>query len=198
MRKEEFLNELRKKLAGLPKDDVDSRVEFYSEMIDDRIEEGKSEQEAIAEIGNVDDIVNDIAKDTPFVKLVKEKVKPKRALQTWEIVLLVLGFPLWFPLAVTGLSLCLVGYFLIWVFDLVACAVELALGASGIGGLVVFFASLANPGNTNMMALGIGLIGFGGAFIFYWVCVAMTKGTFRLSMKITNKIKAAFIRKGRD
>ncbi len=198
MRKEEFLNELRKKLAGLPKDDVDSRVEFYSEMIDDRIEEGKSEQEAIAEIGNVDDIVNDIAKDTPFVKLVKEKVKPKRALQTWEIVLLVLGFPLWFPLAVTGLSLCLVGYFLIWVFDLVACAVELALGASGIGGLVVFFASLGNAGSTNMMALGIGLIGFGGAFIFYWVCVAMTKGTFRLSMKITNKIKAAFIRKGRD
>ena len=198
MRKEEFLNELRKKLAGLPKDDVDSRVEFYSEMIDDRIEEGKSEQEAIAEIGNVDDIVNDIAKDTPFVKLVKEKVKPKRALQTWEIVLLVLGFPLWFPLAVTGLSLCLVGYFLIWVFDLVACAVELALGASGIGGLVVFFASLGNAGSTNMMALGIGLIGFGGAFIFYWVCVAMTKGTFKLSMKITNKIKAAFIRKGRD
>ena len=198
MRKEEFLNELRKKLAGLPKDDVNSRVEFYSEMIDDRIEEGKSEQEAIAEIGNVDDIVNDIAKDTPFVKLVKEKVKPKRALQTWEIVLLVLGFPLWFPLAVTGLSLCLVGYFLIWVFDLVACAVELALGASGIGGLVVFFASLANAGSTNMMALGIGLIGFGGAFIFYWVCVAMTKGTFKLSMKITNKIKAAFIRKGRD
>ena len=198
MRKEEFLNELRKKLAGLPKDDVDSRVEFYSEMIDDRIEEGKSEQEAITEIGNVDAIVNDIAKDTPFVKLVKEKVKPKRALQTWEIVLLVLGFPLWFPLAVTGLSLCLVGYFLIWVFDLVACAVELALGASGIGGLVVFFASLGNAGSTNMMALGIGLIGFGGAFIFYWVCVAMTKGTFKLSMKITNKIKAAFIRKGRD
>ncbi len=197
MRKEEFLKELRKQLSGLPKEDIDSRVEFYSEMIDDRIEEGKTEQEAINEIGSVDEIVNDIAKDTPFVKLIKEKVKPKRKLATWEIVLLVVGFPLWFPLATAALFLCLVGYFLIWVFDLVSYAVELALGASGIGGLVVFFANIAN-GTTNYMALGISLMGFGGAFIFYWVCVAMTKGTFKVSMKITNKIKAAFIRKGRD
>lgn len=197
MRKEEFLKELRKQLSGLPKDDIDSRVEFYSEMIDDRIEEGKTEQEAINEIGSVDEIVNDIAKDTPFVKLIKEKVKPKRKLETWEIVLLVVGFPLWFPLATAALSVCLVGYFLIWVFDLASYVVELALGASGIGGLVVFFANIAN-GTTNYMALGISLMGFGGAFIFYWVCVAMTKGTFKVSMKITNKIKAAFIKKGRD
>ena len=197
MRKEEFLKELRKQLSGLPKDDIDSRVEFYSEMIDDRIEEGKTEEEAINEIGSVDEIVNDIAKDTPFVKLIKEKVKPKRKLETWEIVLLVVGFPLWFPLVTAALSLCLVGYFLIWVFDLASYVVELALGASGIGGLVVFFANVAN-GTTNYMALGISLMGFGGAFIFYWVCVAMTKGTFKVSMKITNKIKAAFIKKGRD
>ena len=38
MNKSEFLEELRKGLAGLPKDDVEERLTFYGEMIDDRIE----------------------------------------------------------------------------------------------------------------------------------------------------------------
>ena len=197
MRKQEFLKELKRQLSGLPKDDIDNRLEFYSEMIDDRMDEGKSEEEAVAEIGDVDSIVTDIAKDTPFVKLIKEKVTPKRAIKPWEIVLLVLGFPLWFPLVVTGITLCAVGYFLIWVLDLVSFAVELSLAAAAVGGGVIFAAYLAD-GVTNYMPLGVGIMGLGGAFIFYWVCVAMTKGTIKLSMRITTKIKAAFIKKGRN
>ena len=46
MRKAEFLRELEKRLQGLPKDEIDSRLAFYSEMIDDRIEDGKTEEEA--------------------------------------------------------------------------------------------------------------------------------------------------------
>ena len=45
MKKEEFLTELRSKLNGLSKKEIDERINFYSEMIDDRISEGKSEEE---------------------------------------------------------------------------------------------------------------------------------------------------------
>ena len=48
MNKQEFLVQLRNALSGLPKDDIEERIEFYSEMIEDRIEEGLSEEEAIA------------------------------------------------------------------------------------------------------------------------------------------------------
>ena len=34
MNKQEFLMKLRKALSGLPKDDIDERLTFYSEMID--------------------------------------------------------------------------------------------------------------------------------------------------------------------
>ena len=34
MNKDQFLEELRKKLSGLPQEDIDERVAFYSEMID--------------------------------------------------------------------------------------------------------------------------------------------------------------------
>ena len=57
MLKTEFLEQLRAGLAGLPQEDIDGRVAFYSEMIDDRMEEGLSEEEAVAGAGKISDIV---------------------------------------------------------------------------------------------------------------------------------------------
>ncbi len=37
MNKEQFLYELQLRLSGLPQVDIDERIAFYSEMIDDRI-----------------------------------------------------------------------------------------------------------------------------------------------------------------
>ncbi len=103
MCKQAFLAELEARLSGLPQDDIAERLTFYSEMIDDRMEEGLSEEEAVAGIGAVDDIVSQIVAETPFTRIVKEKVTPKRALQTWEITLLALGSPLWIVIAATAL-----------------------------------------------------------------------------------------------
>lgn len=42
MLKEEFLAQLRGGLAGLPQEDLEERLAFYSELLDDRMEEGLS------------------------------------------------------------------------------------------------------------------------------------------------------------
>ena len=52
MNKQEFLSRLRKQLKGL--EDKEERITFYSEMIDDRMEEGLSEEEAVAAVGSLD------------------------------------------------------------------------------------------------------------------------------------------------
>ena len=44
MDKQAFLNRLREGLNGLPQDDIAERLNFYSEMIDDRVENGMSEE----------------------------------------------------------------------------------------------------------------------------------------------------------
>ena len=75
MTKQEFTEQLRAKLQGLPEAELEERLLFYSEMIDDRIEEGESESEAISAIGNIDEIAEQILSDIPLTKLVKEKVK---------------------------------------------------------------------------------------------------------------------------
>ena len=57
MSKQEFLDELRKGLSSLPQSDLEERLIFYSEMIDDRVEEGLTEEEAISEIGTVNEVL---------------------------------------------------------------------------------------------------------------------------------------------
>ena len=54
MYKQEFLDKLAKGLSGLPKTEREERVAFYSEMIDDRVEDGMSEACAVAQIGEVE------------------------------------------------------------------------------------------------------------------------------------------------
>lgn len=195
MKKEEFLAELRSKLSGLPKEDIDNRIEFYNEMIEDRIDEGKSEEEAVADIGTVDEIVNEIAKDTSLAKLMKERIRPKRALRAWEIVLIVLGFPLWLPLVLVGIVLALVAYLLIWILVLVTYAGEIGLIGWSIASLVAFFGSLSQ-GEFSWMYLGASIMAAGGAILLFFGCIGATKLTLRLSKKIITGIKASFIKKG--
>lgn len=195
MRKYEFLTELQNKLQGLPKDELENRVNFYREMIEDRMDEGKTEEEAVAEIGNVDDIVRQIASETPFVQLVKEKAKPKRSLRGWEIAMIILGFPLWFPLLLTGLVLLFVFYLLVWILVIVTYVVELALIISSAGCLVAFFIMLFQ-GNFSFLALGASLMCAGAAFLFIFACIGATKVTLKLSKAIMTGIKTSFVRKG--
>ena len=49
MNKTEFLDALRHALGKLPSYEVEQSIAFYAEMIDDRIEDGMSEQEAVAQ-----------------------------------------------------------------------------------------------------------------------------------------------------
>ena len=194
MTKQEFLDALRKYLTGLPQDEIEERISFYSEMIDDEVADGKSEEEVIEQIGSIDDVVMEIAGGIPLVKLVKEKIKPKRKLKAWEIVLLILGFPLWFPLLLTGLIIALVFYLLIWILVIVSYAVEASLIVASVGSLVVFIASMAG-GQFNLISLGISIMCAGGAALFLFVCYWATKGTLKFTKFLSRKIKQSFIRK---
>lgn len=197
MKKEQFIEELKNRLKGLPKADLEDRISFYEEAINDRIADGKTEEEAVRDIGTVDEVVNEIAKDTPLVKLVKEKVTPKRSLTALEVVLLILGFPLWFPLVLTAFILCLVGYLLIWVFVFVSYAVEVALAVASIGSLIAMFASIGS-GTFNLAALGVSIMCAGGAILWVFVCIAVTKLTIELSKSIIGGIKKSIMKKGNN
>lgn len=196
MNKKEFIEELRARLSGLPKDDLENRLSFYEESINDRMDEGKSEEEAIKDLGTVEEIVNQVAEETSLVKLVKEKVTPKRKIKGWEIALIICGFPLWFPLVLTGLILLFVGYLLTWVFTIVAYVIEGSFAVVSVAGLIAFFAYLFG-GEFNLLPLGASIACLGAAILFAFVCYCITKGNIKLSKNIFIWIKRRFMRKGK-
>ena len=81
MTKQEFLDRLHRSLAGLPLEDAEERLAFYDEMIDDRMEEGLAEEEAVSSFGAQEEIADQILSEIPLSRLVRERVKPKRALR---------------------------------------------------------------------------------------------------------------------
>ncbi|MBQ2733014.1 MAG: hypothetical protein IJF74_02560, partial [Clostridia bacterium] len=66
MTKLDFLYDLRAALKALPKADIERYVDYYSEMIDDRIDDGMSEEAAVAELGRIEDIAAKILGDIPL------------------------------------------------------------------------------------------------------------------------------------
>lgn len=201
MNKSEFLAELRSRLVGLPQNEIEERISFYSEMIDDRVEEGATEEDAVAGIGSIDEIVAQILEDVPLWNIVKEKIKKKnkkkrRKLKAWEIVLLSVGSPVWVPLLIAAFAVILSLYLSLWALVISLWAVFVSLAACGLAGIVagVSYAILVKPID-GILLVAAGFVCAGLAIFAFIGCKAATKGTVRLTKKIVLGIKNLFVGK---
>lgn len=196
MRKQEFLDLLKAKLSGLPKEDIEERLVFYGEMIDDRMEEGLTEEEAVSEIGSADEVAEQLIAETPLSKIVKEKIKPKRRLRAWEIVLLVLGSPIWLSLAIAAFAVILSLYAVLWSLIASLWAIFGALVGCALSGIAsgTGFAIGVNV-LTGIALVGAGIICAGLSVFLFFGCLAATKGSARLTGMIALGIKKCFIGK---
>ena len=198
MTKTQFVLELSEKLSGLPKDDIKKSAEFYIEMIDDRMDEGMSEAEAVAAIGSVDTIAEEILGEIPMVKLVKEKIKPKRKLSAWEIVLLAIGSPIWISLAAVAIAVVLSIYVCLWAVEICIYATNITFFAGALSGVVltVVYFIHGNVGAA-LLVLGAGILCAGLGLLMMWVCRESTRLMVVLTKKIWLGIKKMFVRKER-
>ena len=196
MSKQEFLVQLRKGLSGFPQEDIEERVTFYSEMIDDRIEEGITEEEAVSRIGSVDTIISQIKADIPLAKLVREKITPKKHLKTWEIVLLVLGSPIWLSLLIVAFVVILSLYASLWSVVISLWAVFGSLIGCAFGGVVAGIV-IACSGNalSGIAMLAAGIVCAGLSIFMFYGCKVATKDCLILTKKIAVWIKNCFITK---
>lgn len=117
MNKRAFLERLRARLRGLPRREVEERLNFYIEMIDDRIEEGLSEEAAIDAVGDVDEIAAQIRESIAGKEAIP-RPEPRKW-RAWEIVVVALGSPLWITLLATALCLILAVFIVVWSVNLV-------------------------------------------------------------------------------
>ncbi len=133
MNKESYLARIRELLASLPEEDRERSLAFYAESIEDRMEDGMSEEQAVASMESPEEAARAILMNMPLPKLVKARVRSRRP-GALEILLLVLGAPLWIPLLLTVAALGLSLLAVVWalVLSLAAVALSLALSALAV------------------------------------------------------------------
>ena len=170
MNKSAYIDRLETLLQCLPKDKRAEVVSFYGEAIEDRIEDGMSEEDAVAAMGSVEIVAETILAELPVVPRVVAKTKRKSLVLLW--VLAILGCPVWVPLAAAFLVTTVAVYLCIWIVAacvwLLAALLVLALPlgiflawCGIVAGLPAF--ALAQTG-VGMMVCGIGLLVFRLAF----------------------------------
>lgn len=198
MNKEAFLNELRSKLSGLPQEDIDERVSFYREMIEDHVEDGATEEEAVSDIGPVDEVVKTIMAEIPLTKIVKTRAKnkQKKSMPVWAIILLVLGFPVWFPLLISVFAVVLSIFITVWAIIFSLYVTDFALGMSAIACILAAVVSFAaGKIALGFMCIGAALILAGITILFFFGIWYVVKGVLFLTKKMMIGIKSMFVGK---
>ena len=193
MNKRDFLLALRLRLSCLSSKDIASASDYYAELISDRMEDGLSEEEAVAAIGNIDDIAEEIISQTPLTKLVKAKIKPKKGRNPLTVILLILGSPVWLSLLIAAFAVVLAVYISLWSIVMSLYAVDLALAAAGFACIVASPATIIE-GNFPFffICLGAGFVCSGLAIFFFCVCNKAAKGTVLAGKGMLRGIKRCF------
>ena len=198
MLKQEFFDKLRARLSGLPQKELEDRLAFYGEMIDDRMEEGLSEAEAVDGIGSVDSIAEQIIDETPMLEIAKEKMRSKRRLKGWEIAMLIIGAPLWISLVLCLFSILLSIFVAVWSVVVSFWSVFVSLVGCGVGGLVggIVVAAMGDLWSCGVL-IGVALVCVGLAIFSFLGCQVATKGTAWLTKKTCSCIKRCIVGKER-
>lgn len=187
MTKEVFFLSLRDKLSVLSQKDMEEHLIFYSEMIDDRVEEGLSEEEAVAAVGSVEEIAHQILAAVPFEE--EKTNKPKEYGKVWEIFLLILGSPLWLPLLIAGFAVAFSLYISLWAVIIFLWAVFISVAASAFAlivcGIGFPFGGFVLQG---IAMLGAGLFCTGFSVFAFFGCKAVTKATVQMSGKCVHGV----------
>ncbi|MBR3245408.1 MAG: DUF1700 domain-containing protein [Parasporobacterium sp.] len=199
MDKQNFLNGIRERLQGLPEEEIRKSEEYFSEMIDDRVEDGMTEEQAVEEIGSIDDAVSEILQDIPLMDVIKAKTKNRRKMKTWELVLLIVGSPIWVPVLIGLAAVALALYITIWALVISFFAVDFAFAISGIalflGGIVGIFQISPSFGFT---AIGSGLLLSGLTLLLFVPLIKLAKATAKLARVFVLWIKSLIIGGGKN
>ena len=204
MNKLEFINALGEKLSSLPPREVNGILDYYVESIDDRMEDGMTESDAIDALGDLEELAAKIlseqaplqppqAPEPPEMGSPSPAVPPKkRRMSPGVIVLLVLGSPIWLSLAVAAFAVILSLYVTIWALLGTLAVVAGALILSGLVGAVASFFAAVTPGTIAMRLLCCGgcLVCGGLGLALLPASLWLIRGFARLHILVCRKILA--------
>ena len=198
MNKSAFLAALSEHLSALPQSEIEKTLSYYDEIINDRMEEGMSEEEAVNGLEPPDVIAGRILQETPISVLMKERIRPRRSMSALGIVLIVLGAPVWLSLLIAVLAIAFSIYVAVWSVVLSVWAVALALGASSIVAAIAAPFRFAEGTHMGLMTMGVALFCAGACIFVLFAAWHATRGMIAATVCAGKKIKSKLIRGGRS
>lgn len=189
MTKAEYLQSLSKALNKLSKEEREQTLSYYSEIIDDRIESGMSEQEAVGSMEDISAIAGKLAADAAE----RGGLKPERS--RMNIALIIIGSPLWIALILAAAAVLLAVYAAVWAVLISFIAAEIAIAVSGLAGIAGLIIYLSRNTALAFMLLGCGFICVSLALFLYYPLVKLIKWTARATLGIWKKFFGFIINK---
>ena len=161
------------------------------------MEEGLSEQDAVLSMGNIESVVSQILAEIPLLRIVKQKIKPKRQLSTWEIVLLSIGSPIWGALLISAFAVVFSLYVSIWAVLISIFAVEASFVCCAVGGVFVgAIFCFTNHLISGIFMFGASFVCAGLSIFLCSGCKFTTKSILLFTKKLMLWLKKCFIGKG--
>ena len=195
MSKADFLRLLERALAQLSEEERQKNLEYYSELLDDMMEEGMTEAEATAKLGSPNQIAQSILQEMPLGKLVSTRMKPKSGWTPLAIVLAVVGSPVWVPLLLAAVAVVLAVFVSIWALGFAAVAVVLGLVVAVVATPIIAIKAATLTLPVGLLLLGAGLVLLGLCVLGGLMAVELCRLLWQLTVWLAHKIKGLFIRK---
>lgn len=160
-----FIKSLAAELAYKTKpSEIHHLIDYYDEMIQDLMEEGLSEVEAVSKLGTPQSVAQSALGAEEIV------VKVPRRFHPLLLVIIFLGFPLWGSLLLTVLLLMLSGLIVIWCLPFSTSVIGITSLIGGIASVVLSPLLLSHGLHFSITQLGLGVTMFGIGL----VCLILT------------------------
>ena len=195
MTKAEYLERLRVSLALMPPEEREKQLAYYDELICDMCEDGMSEEEAEARLGDPNAVAQELLSALTLSTLVKTRISSGGSLSPLVIALLVLGFPLWFPLLASAFAVVLSLLITLWALFVSYAAVVFALGLCAVATPLALVFGFAE--GSPLVLVGLALTSAGLCVLGALLIPPLFRGLTALCRAVVRSVKSIFIKKGR-
>lgn len=191
MTKTTFIDTLRELLQSLNEDECNKFISYYEEIIEDYKESGLTEEEVIKKIGTPQSIADNILSEQDSINI---KV-PSLSSKILNVILLILGFPLWGSLLLALVLLILSAYIIIWCIPFTTGASSIAFFVAALISIIGSPFMMADVLTVGIVQLGLGVSSVGLSILLGCITIYLSKKLVIITKKLTFKIFKSFNKK---
>lgn len=191
MTKSTFIDTLRGLLESLNEDECNKFISYYEEIIEDYKESGLTEEEVIKKIGSPQSIAKNILSEEDSININIPSFNSK----ILNIILLILGFPLWGSLLLTVVLLILSAYIIIWCIPFTTGVSSIALLTAALFSIVGSPFMMADVLTVGIVQLGLGIASVGISILLGFITIYLSKKFIVITKQLTFKVFKSFNKK---